>query len=252
MSEAPTPNNKISNSIIIEKEGKKYNLILFTDENEIKIKCRIDTPLKVYEKKFSKKDLEDICKIFKAYNNINEAYIYILNSIENKQYTFNITEQSIQIKLNKNYNFEFKEIILPEKEIEIIEKIENLYQIQEDLLKEINLLKAEKKKIENNEIEEINVKLINGSNFQSGYNPFKVYKLNNNIIKLSGLINCNLTQSICVLPENCRPKGRLIFTTMTSSNHLIRVDIFADGNVKPEGSGNGWLSLDGISFVAGK
>ena len=252
MSEAPTPNNKISNSIIIEKEGKKYNLILFTDENEIKIKCRIDTPLKVYEKKFSKKDLEDICKIFKAYNNINEAYIYILNSIENKQYTFNITEQSIQIKLNKNYNFEFKEIILPEKEIEIIEKIENLYQIQEDLLKEINLLKAEKKKIENNEIEEINVKLINGSNFQSGYNPFKVYKLNNNIIKLSGLINCNLTQSICVLPENCRPKGRLIFTTMTSNNHLIRVDIFADGNVKPEGSGNGWLSLDGISFVAGK
>ncbi len=153
------------------------------------------------------------------------------------------TEQSIQIKLNKNYNFEFKEIILPEKEIEIIEKIENLYQIQEDLLKEINLLKAEKKKIENNEIEEINVKLINGSNFQSGYNPFKVYKLNNNIIKLSGLINCNLTQSICVLPENCRPKGRLIFTTMTSNNHLIRVDIFADGNVKPEGSGNGWLII---------
>ena len=55
MSEAPTPNNKISNSIIIEKEGKKYNLILFTDENEIKIKCRIDTPLKVYEKNFQKK-----------------------------------------------------------------------------------------------------------------------------------------------------------------------------------------------------
>ena len=39
---------------------------------------------------------------------------------------------------------------------------------------------------------------------------------------------------------------------MTSSNHLIRVDIFADGNVKPEGSGNGWLSLDDISFVDGK
>ncbi len=32
---------------------------------------------------------------------------------------------------------------------------------------------------------------------------------------------------------------------MTSSNHLIRVDIFADGNVKPEGSGsgNGWLII---------
>ena len=252
MTDAPTPNNKISKSIIIEKEGKNYNLLFSIDENEIKIKCRIDKPLKVYEKNFQKKDLEEICKIFKAYDNINEAYIYILNSIENKQYTFNITEQSIQIKLNKNFNFEFKEIILPEKEIEILEKIENLYQMQEDLIKEINLLKTEKKKSENKEIEELNVKLINGSNFQSGYNPFKVYKLNNNIIKLSGLINCTLNKSICILPENCRPKGRLIFTTMMSSNQLIRVDILADGNIIPQKSGNGWLSLDGISFIAGK
>ena len=252
MTDAPTPNNKISKSIIIEKEGKNYNLLFSIDENEIKIKCRIDKPLKVYEKNFQKKDLEEICKIFKAYDNINEAYIYILNSIENKQYTFNITEQSIHIKLNNNYNFEFKEIILPEKEIEILEKIENLYQIQEDLIKEINLLKTEKKKLKNKEIEELNINLINGSNFQSGFNIFKVYKLHNNIIKLSGLINCNLNQSICILPENCRPKGRLIFTTMMSSNQLIRVDILADGNIIPQKSGNGWLSLDGISFVAGK
>ena len=252
MTDAPTPNNKISKSIIIEKEGKNYNLLFSIDENEIKIKCRIDKPLKVYEKNFQKKDLEEICKIFKAYDNINEAYIYILNSIENKQYTFNITEQSIHIKLNNNYNFEFKEIILPEKEIEILEKIENLYQIQEDLIKEINLLKTEKKKLENKEIEELNIKLINGSNFNNGYNTFKVYKLPNNIIKLSGLINCNLNQSICILPENCRPKGRLIFTTMMSGDQLIRVDILADGNIIPQKSGNGWLSLDGISFVAGK
>ena len=252
MTDAPTPNNKISKSIIIEKEGKNHNLLFSIDENEIKIKCRIDKPLKVYEKNFQKKDLEEICKIFKAYDNINEAYIYILNSIENKQYTFNITEQSIHIKLNNNYNFEFKEIILPEKEIEILEKIENLYQIQEDLIKEINLLKTEKKELENKEIEELNINLINGSNYNYGYNTFKVYKLPNNIIKLSGLINCNLNQSICILPENCRPKGRLIFTTMLSSNQLIRVDILPDGNIIPQKSGNGWLSLDGISFVAGK
>jgi hypothetical protein len=55
MTDAPTPNNKISKSIIIEKEGKNYNLLLSIDENEIKIKCRIDKPLKVYEKNFSKK-----------------------------------------------------------------------------------------------------------------------------------------------------------------------------------------------------
>ena len=80
---------------------------------------------------------------------------------------------------------------------------------------------------------------------------FKVYKLPNNIIKLSGLINCTLNKSICILPENCRPKGRLIFTTMMN-DQLIRVDILTDGNILPIGSGSGWLSLDGISFVAGK
>ena len=52
MSDAPTPNNKISNLIIIEKEEKKYNLILINNEKEIKKKCRIDTPLKVYKKNF--------------------------------------------------------------------------------------------------------------------------------------------------------------------------------------------------------
>ena len=172
MTDAPTPNNKISKSIIIEKEGKNYNLLFSIDENEIKIKCRIDKPLKVYEKNFQKKDLEEICKIFKAYDNINEAYIYILNSIENKQYTFIETEKSIQIKLSKNFNFDFKEIILPEKEIGILEKIENLYQIQEDLINEIKFLKTENKKLENKEIEELNINLINGSNYQNGYNIF--------------------------------------------------------------------------------
>ena len=252
MSDTPTSNDKISKTIKIENEGNNYNLSLSSDENELKIKCRIDKPLKVYEKNFSKKDLEEICKIFKAYDNINEAFDYILNSIENKQYSFNVTEKSIQIKLNKNFNFEFKEIILPEKEIGIIEKIENLYQIQEDLINEIKILKTENKKLENKEIEELNINLINGSNYQNGYNIFKVYKLHNNIIKLSGLINCTYNKSICILPENCRPKGTLIFTTMKDGNQLIRVDIFADGNIVPYGSGSGWLSLDGISFVAGK
>ena len=134
-----------SNTIKIEKDKKIYNLDISCNENEIILKCRIDKPLKVYEKNFQKKDLEEICKIFKAYDNINEAFDYILNSIENKQYTFIETEKLIQIKLNKNFNFDFKEIILPEKEIEIDEKIENLYQIQEDLINEIKFLKQKKK-----------------------------------------------------------------------------------------------------------
>jgi hypothetical protein len=37
-----------------------------------------------------------------------------------------------------------------------------------------------------------------------------------------------------------------------SNDALIRVDIKADGNVVPCKEGNGWLSLDGISFIAGE
>lgn len=275
-----TPKPKFSNSFTIEKNGKSYLLYFSYDENNILIKCKIEKPLKIYEKKFSKTDLEEISSLFKAYENLEGSYIYILNSIENKQYIFNISEQYITIKLNKYINIEFKEINLPEKEIEISDKVENLYSINEDLIKsneelkkkvenlsksnedlkkEINLLKLKNEELKKinlekleNKIEKLNVPLLQGSNYGSSYNPFKVYKIGNNLIKLSGLINCTLNQSICQLPENYRPKGQLIFTTMMSSNQLVRVDILADGNIFPYGSGNVWLSLDGISFIAGE
>ena len=46
-----------------------------------------------------------------------------------------IKDEAIKIKLNNLNIFEFKEMIIPEKEIDVSEKIENLYSIQEDLLK---------------------------------------------------------------------------------------------------------------------
>ena len=155
--------------------------------------------------------------------------------------------------------FEFKDIVLTEKEIDSSEKIENLYNIQEDLLneieslkKEINSLKNENQNLKNmvGKFELINVKLQNGSNYGSGYNPFQVFKIND-FIKFNGLINCTLGQNIFQLPENCRPKGRLIFSCC-SNDKAIRVDILADGNVYPCGSGSAWLSLDNISFLSGK
>ena len=76
-----------------------------------------------------------------------------------------------------------------------------------------------------------------------------MYKIKNNLIKISGLINCNLKSEICTLPENCRPKERLIFVCMTS-NGAIRVDVLANGGIYCYGSGNGWLSLDNITFIA--
>lgn len=258
----------VTNNLIIEKDKKTYKLVVSKIGKEIIIKCRIEKPLKVFEKKFAKNDLENIGKIFKGCDNIKDCYIYLMNSLENKQYNFEESEKEIKIKLNNINIFEFKDLILPEKEIDSAEKIENLYNIQEDFIKEINNLKLENenlkkelesiKNINKNEIidennnELIDVKLINGaSNFWSGYRDFKVYKMkNNNIVKLSGLINCTYGQNICNLPENCRPKGQLIFIGMSINDTPKRIDVCADGNVYPSGSGSGWLSLDNISFIA--
>ena len=252
------------NTFIIEKDKKSYKLTISKIDKDIIIKCRIEKPLKVFEKKFTKSDLEKLGKIFKGCDNIEEAYTYIINSLENKQYIFEETEKEIKIKLNNINIFEFKEIILPEKEIDSAEKIENLYNLQDDLVKEINNLKIENEKLKK-EIESIktntntgdipkneliDVKLTNGSDFGSGFLPFKVYKLSNNIVKMNGLINCTFSQTICTLPENCRPKGQLIFVCMASSGAL-RVDICENGNVLPSGSGSGWLSLDNICFIPG-
>ena len=139
----PNPIKKLSNKFQIEKDKKIYNLEIFTDEKEITLKIRVEKPLKVYEMKYSKNDLEEICKIFKGCDNINEVFTYIINSFENKQYEINILEEGIQIKLKKISIFEFKEMIIPEKEIDISEKIINLYSVQEELLKEIKDLKTE-------------------------------------------------------------------------------------------------------------
>ena len=127
-------------------------------------------------------------------------------------------------------------------------------------MKEINALKIEnenlKKQYDNikkigEDYEIINTNLINGAtNYGSGYNPFKVYKFKNNLIKLSGLINCTGGKYICQLPESCRPKGILIFNCSFNGNS-VRVDIYADGKVHVSGSGSGYLSLDNILFVSG-
>ena len=111
--------------------------------------------------------------------------------------------------------------------------------------------KNDDKMQKDNDKELIDVKLINGSNYEAGYLPFKVYKFRNDIVKLNGLINCTFGQAICTLPENCRPKeGRLVFVCMTNSG-AQRVDVCVNGNVYPYGSGSSWLSLDNIIFISG-
>ena len=89
------------NTFIIEKDKKSYKLTISKIDKDIIIKCRIEKPLKVFEKKFTKSDLEKLGKIFKGCDNIEEAYTYIINSLENKQYIFEETEKEIKIKNSK-------------------------------------------------------------------------------------------------------------------------------------------------------
>ena len=227
MSETPAPLKRLSNKYNIEKDKKIYNLVIIFEVKNIILKCRNEKPLKIYEKKFSKIELEEICNIFKGCTNLNEVYALLIKLLENKQYEFSIIKKRISIKFNKINIFEFKNIILTEKEIDICEKVENLYQIQEDLLKEINSLKKEnenlKKEIDTVKKENSNLKvigedcelvevnLINGaSNYGGSYSPFRVYKFKNNFVKLSGLVNCRANTIICQLPENSRPNQILI------------------------------------------
>ena len=66
------------NTFIIEKDKKSYKLTISKIDKDIIIKCRIEKPLKVFEKKFTKSNLEKLGKIFKGCDNIEEAYTYII------------------------------------------------------------------------------------------------------------------------------------------------------------------------------
>ena len=261
-----------SKMIKIEKDKIIYELKITLKNNEIFLNCRIDKPLKCYERKYSKTDLEEICKIFKDCD-INEIYNSLLDSFENNLFVFEIKDETVIIKLNKINIFEYKELILPQKEIGNSEKIENLYKVQENLIEEINTLKKDnenlKKEIKlikeenenlkknNNmklikeEVELIEVKLQNASNYGNGHNPFRVYKLKNGFVKLSGLIKCTLGTTICQLPEKIRPKETLIFNCLKGDHTNVRVDVFSNGNVYVYGSGNSWVSLDNIFYLSG-
>ena len=69
------------NTFIIEKDKKSYKLTISKIDKDIIIKCRIEKPLKVFEKKFTKSDLEKLGKIFKGCDNIEEAEKYLKDVI---------------------------------------------------------------------------------------------------------------------------------------------------------------------------
>jgi hypothetical protein len=67
-------------------------------------------------------------------------------------------------------------------------------------------------------------------------------------VHLKGTVK-NGTQDIFILPVGYRPNRILVFDIISSSG-LGRVDITPNGGVSFVSGGNGFVSLDGITFRA--
>jgi len=87
-------------------------------------------------------------------------------------------------------------------------------------------------------------------NFGEGYSPGRIIKKGNEIT-LSGLITGTNFSTVCILPEDCRPKQTLVFS-VNHHNSIMRFDITPQGNVVYRAGSNpyNWISLDGIRFFA--
>ncbi len=111
-----------------------------------------------------------------------------------------------------------------------------------------------------------NIPSWNECNFQNGWNNYGTVnpsttfttagftKTSSKLIGLKGLVaGGTMGQTICTLPVGFRPKfanEKLIFQTATSASNTGRVDILPTGEIVAVSGSNGWVSLDGIIFVA--
>ena len=110
----------------------------------------------------------------------------------------------------------------------------------------------------NSEIKKIYLLLLNSwKNYEGlGYQKAIAYKNEFGEVRLSGLITVNWSEIMFILPEGWRPKNYLIFSCSSCCDYNDdgkRVDVKPDGTVFRShwclpSSGNGWVSLDGISF----
>jgi hypothetical protein len=99
--------------------------------------------------------------------------------------------------------------------------------------------------------------LLNGwQNYQSGYADASYAKTSADVVVLKGLVRFGTATAntpICQLPVGYRPGYRLVFITSSLNGSVSgtgRIDIAANGEVRFVTGNNGWISLDGLRFVA--
>lgn len=178
------------------------------------------------------------------------SFLSLIKEDENWKLEGDFTKNELTIIIFKIIKLKFQMV----KTIENSEKIiQYLCKKVNDLSKEVkNLKESLFKEKEKQEIKVIPLTFANGwDNYNAGYATGKIIKKGNEIT-LSGLIKGTNFSTVCVLPEDCRPKQRLIFS-LNHHNIIMRFDICPDGNVIYVCGSNSynWISLDGIHFFAG-
>jgi competence protein ComGC len=94
----------------------------------------------------------------------------------------------------------------------------------------------------------------NWINYDTTYNPNGYRRTKDGVVILRGLIkrigSITSGEIIGTLPISYRPSEQLIFQTGTNPNVGSRVDVNTDGTVRVIAGDPGWLSLEGIKFLA--
>lgn len=89
--------------------------------------------------------------------------------------------------------------------------------------------------------------------YGSPFSTPRYTKSTDGIVTLSGLIKSGSTTGdaiIATLPAGYRPtSGRTLYGIASGSVAMGRIDIDTSGNIRYQGGGNAWLSLDGIHFI---
>eukprot|EP00997_Jenningsia_sp_PLL12_P005085 NODE_2052_length_998_cov_113.853530_g1674_i0.p1 GENE.NODE_2052_length_998_cov_113.853530_g1674_i0~~NODE_2052_length_998_cov_113.853530_g1674_i0.p1 ORF type:complete len:252 (+),score=40.90 NODE_2052_length_998_cov_113.853530_g1674_i0:121-876(+) len=94
--------------------------------------------------------------------------------------------------------------------------------------------------------------LTNGWYHNSSWGQPPCYIRQGNLVVLSGIVVAGSHgASITTLPENIRPKLRMIFACCGADGKVARVDLFPNGEVRYIYAGHGtpWISLVGITFA---
>jgi hypothetical protein len=214
----------------------EFDVVFKIDSNcDVEILCICENGLNFTTKKFNIKNSSLDFELFSE----------LIKFDENWTLEGDITKDNFSIKLFKIIKLNFNLINLNENSEKIIRY---LCQKVSSLTKEI----SELKNIKEEKIKEIPLTFTNGwGNYNSGYATGKIIKKGNEIT-LSGLIKGTNFSTVCVLPEDCRPKQVLIFT-VNHHESTMRLDIYPNGNVTYAAGTNkhNWISLDGIHFFAG-